>query len=322
LSLSANGHLPAEHAAGGDGGLTPQRTCARCTAQQEIRPDSLLWPGDWRCPQCGFGHSSRNDFVQLAPDLDDVNEGFELTSYEELRRVEDGHFWFTARNRMVGWLVRRFAPSARRALEVGCGTGYVLYALRDALPGAHLSGSELHSLGLGHARQRHGKSIEFFQMDARTSGLSNALDVVGAFDVLEHIPEDDLVLAEIHRMLRPGGVLIATVPQHRWLWSHVDEHAHHCRRYAVHELAKKAELAGFKTKYETSFGAFTLPLMALDRLRVRGVQQEAPSADVPAGLNAMLKFIFWLEELIRRAGIKLPFGGSTVLVAEKPHGIF
>jgi SAM-dependent methyltransferase len=256
----------------------------------------------------------------LAPDLDDVNEGFELTSYEELRRIEDGHFWFTARNRMVRWLVQRFAPSARRALEIGCGTGYVLFALRDALPGARLAGSELHSFGLDHARQRHGQAIELFQMDARTSGLRNALDVVGAFDVLEHIPEDDRVLAEIHRMLKPGGVLIATVPQHRWLWSHFDEHAHHCRRYAVRELANKARLAGFRPKYETSFGSFTLPLMALDRLRAKATQQQVPSANVPSSLNAVLKIVFWLEELVRRVGIPLPFGGSTVLVAEKPDG--
>ena len=221
---------------------------------------------------------------------------------------------------MIRWLVRRFAPRATRALEIGCGTGYVLFAIREAVPGARLSGSELHSLGLAHARQRHGQAIELFQMDARVSGLRNAFDLVGAFDVLEHIAEDDRVLAEIHRMLKPGGVLIATVPQHRWLWSHVDEHAHHCRRYGVHELARKAQLAGFKTRYETSFASFTLPLMALDRLRAKGAQQKPPSVDVPASLNSILKFIFWIEELVRRIRMPLPFGGSTVLVAEKPDG--
>jgi SAM-dependent methyltransferase len=157
-------------------------------------------------------------------------------------------------------------------------------------------------------------------MDARTSGLRDALDVVGAFDVLEHIPEDDRVLAEIYRMLKPRGVLIATVPQHRWLWSHVDVYAHHCRRYAVHELARKAQRAGFKTKYETSFASLTLPLMVLDRLRAKAKPQETPSVDVSASLNAVLKSIFWLEELVRRIGMPLPFGGSTVLVAEKPNG--
>jgi SAM-dependent methyltransferase len=302
--------------------VAPQRACTRCAAQQEISPDSRLWPSDWRCPHCGFAHGSRDGFVQLAPDLDDVNEGFELTSFEELRRIEDGHFWFTARNRMIRWLVQRFAPKAQRALEIGCGTGYVLFALRDTLPGARLSASELHSAGLRYARQRHGEAIELFQMDARASGLCNALDVVGAFDVLEHIAEDDRVLAEIHRMLKPGGVLIATVPQHRWLWSRVDEHAHHCRRYAVRELAKKARLAGFATKYQTSFASFTLPLMVFDRLRANARRQEIPSADVPAGLNAILKLIFWLEEIVRRAGVRLPFGGSTVLVAEKLNGTF
>jgi SAM-dependent methyltransferase len=300
--------------------LKPCRSCARCRAKQEILPDSPLWPSDWRCLQCGLTHSTRDGFVQLAPALDDLDEGFELTSYEELRRIEHGHFWFAARNRMIRWLVRRFAPGARRALEIGCGTGYVLFALRESLPGSRLSGSELHSRGLSHARQRHGEAIELFQMDARVSGLRDALDLVGAFDVLEHIAEDNCVLVEIHRMLKPGGVLIATVPQHRWLWSRMDQYAHHCRRYAVHELARKAQLAGFETKYETSFASLTLPLMALDRLRAKGAQHDPPSVDVPTGLNVILKLVFWVEELVRRARIPLPFGGSTVLVAKKPHG--
>jgi SAM-dependent methyltransferase len=295
-----------------------RRACPRCGTQQEIAADSPLWPADWRCAHCGFTHDNRNGFVQLAPALDDVNEGFELSSYEVLRRIEEGHFWFTARNRMVRWLVERFAPRAQRALEIGCGTGFVLFALREALPAARLSGSELHSAGLEHARRRHGAAVELFQMDARHSGLSNTLDIVGAFDVLEHIPEDTRVLDEIHAMLKPGGILVATVPQHPWLWSYTDEHAHHCRRYRVGELAEKARRAGFKTRYVTSFASLSLPLMALDRLRGRGGGEETPTSAIPAGINAVLKIIFWCEEIVRRARIPLPFGGSTVLVAEKP----
>ena len=62
--------------------------------------------------------------------------------------------------------------------------------------------------------------------------------------------------------------------------------------------------------------------LVLDRLRANAARQEMPSADVPAGLNAILKLIFWLEEIVRRTGVRLPFGGSTVLVAVKPNGTF
>jgi SAM-dependent methyltransferase len=262
--------------------------------------------------------------VQLAPDLDEVDEGFDLASYDGLRAIEDDHFWFKTRNEMIGWLVQRFAAQAGNALEIGCGTGYVLFALREALPSARLSGSELHSLGLLHARRRHGDAVELFQMDARHSGLCDALDLVGAFDVLEHIPDDGLVLGEIHRMLKPGGVLIATVPQHPWLWSVSDEVAHHQRRYRLSELADKASKAGFKIRYQTSFAALTLPLMAASRLgsRLSKRRDSTESLDVethvPRRLNTALKYVFRGEHLLRRLGLPLPLGGSQVIVASKP----
>lgn len=294
----------------------PERVCPQCGRHQEVDFNSCLWPRDWRCPQCGFAHGVRDGFVQLAPDLDDVDEGFPLASYDGLQSIEDDHFWFNARNRLIDWLVRRFAPNSSRALEVGCGTGYVLYALRGALPAARLAGSELHTLGLVHARRRHNGAVELFQMDARVSCISEVLDLVGAFDVLEHIEDDNRVLREFHRMLAPNGVLIATVPQHRWLWSSVDERSHHHRRYSADELARKLRAAGFDILYRTSFGAFSLPLMALDRWRAR--KSSAPvSAAVPDVVNRLLKLIFWMEHAVRQLGIPLPFGGSAVVVAVK-----
>lgn len=303
----------------------PRRTCPKCGSSQEITESAPLWPPGWRCPACGFGHADRNGFVQLAPDLDDADEGFDLASYDRLGDIEDGHFWFTTRNEMILWLVRRFAADAYRALEIGCGTGYVLFALRGALPTARLSGSELHSLGLVHARRRHGQAVELFQMDARHSGLSDALDLVGAFDVLEHIADDHRVLNEVHRMLRPGGVLIATVPQHPWLWSASDEVAHHRRRYKIGELASKARDAGLTVRYQSSFASVTLPLMAVSRLRWR-LSKRAGSTEgldvetkVPPHLNAALRLFLRAEHMLRRLGLPLPLGGSQVVVAVKPR---
>lgn len=302
----------------------PRRICPECGSNEDLAESSPLWPAAWRCAACGFGHTIRNGFVQLAPDLDDVDEGFDLSSFTKLSDIEDGHFWFTTRNEMIAWLVRRYAARAGRALEIGCGTGYVLFALRGALPSARLSGSELHSLGLVHARRRHGEAVELFQMDARHSGLSDALDLVGAFDVLEHIADDQRVLNEIHRMLRPGGILIATVPQHPWLWSAADEIAHHQRRYKVGELARKARDAGFTIRYQSSFASVTLPFMAASRLRSRLSKRadEAEGLDaetkVPPRVNAALRLFLRAEHMLRRLGLPLPLGGSQVVVATKP----
>lgn len=296
----------------------PLRTCFKCGVVEHIASNTALWPPNWQCKACGFSPAIREGFVQLSPDLDDVDEGFALTSFENLRSMEDGHFWFATRNEMIKWLVSRYATKASRVLEIGCGTGFVLFALREMLPTAKIAGSELHSAGLRHARSRHGHDIELIQMDARRSGLSNVFDLVGAFDVLEHIRDDEGVLKEIYSMLRPSGILIATVPQHPWLWSDVDAMAHHQRRYAIGELSAKAKAAGFRIRYHSSFASLSLPLLALNRWRAKRSMTAATSESVmPSSVNDVLTKLFQLEHVLRRARIPLPLGGSGVLVAEK-----
>ena len=247
----------------------PTRHCPHCDHAEPLEKGKLLWPLAWTCTACGKGLAFRNGFVQLDPALDDIDKGFDLGSFDLLAEVEAGHFWFVSRNELIRWLVQRFAPAAQRALEIGCGTGFVLQSWRSILPEAQIAGSELHSLGLTHARSRCDAGVELFQMDARSGRLVNALDLIGVFDVLEHIPEDERVLAEVYRMLRPGGHLIVTVPQHPWLWSTADDLAKHQRRYTVGEMSCKVRAAGFVTRYQTSFVTLALPLMVASRVLAR-----------------------------------------------------
>lgn len=259
-----------------------------------------------------------SEFVRLAPDLDEVDEGIALESFDVLRRNEEGHFWFTTRNQLIEWLIGRYASGAARAIEIGCGTGFVLKAIRSALPRANIAGSELHSRGLLYARTRHLDHVELVQLDARHTFLSEAFELVGAFDVLEHIDEDELVLGEIFRMLKPKGVFIASVPQHPWLWSAVDEVAHHRRRYRRGELAAKARKAGFRVRYQTSFATLAFPMLVADRLRSAS-RSDLKSADVtvPPIVNLFLVALFRVEHALRRLGVPLLFGGSQIIVADK-----
>ena len=219
-----------------------------------------------------------------------------------------------------------YAPQAKRALELGCGTGFALRALRQALPKAQIAGSELHSLGLVTARKRHGDDVELIQMDARHCHITDALDLVCAFDVLEHIPEDDLVLAEIGRVLKPGGMLIATVPQHPWMWSTADDVALHQRRYRRGELARKAAGAGLRLDLPVELhDAFVSAFGGGPPARTPAHAEAITQAEVsetqlnvsPAG-NAILLGLARAEHRLRRAGVPLPFGGSQVLVAQRP----
>lgn len=300
------------------------RHCPSCNAASSIQGDQALWPAGWTCSTCGTSLPIAHGFRLLAPDLDDTNDGFDLENFRFLADVEAGNFWFIGRNELIGWLISRFASRARRVLEIGCGTGFALSAARNALPGARIAGSELHSRGLLTARERHGEAVELFQMDARDARLTGVLDLVGAYDVLEHIADDRKVLGEVARMLKPGGILIATVPQHPWMWSTADDLALHQRRYRIGELAAKAHAAGLQPLYATSFVTLAFPLMMaarlLERLRPRKLsltefseQQYRTSRSVNAALLGLCRVEHWL----RRAGIPLPIGGSQVLVAQR-----
>jgi SAM-dependent methyltransferase len=229
-----------------------------------------------------------------------------------------GNFWFQARNVLIIQTLRRFFPDLRRLLEIGCGTGFVLSGVAAAFPAAELTGSEVFSAGLPYAAARL-LQAEFLQMDARTIPYVEHFDVVGAFDVLEHIAEDEQVLAEIHKALRPGGGLIVAVPQHSWLWSQQDELACHVRRYTANELRRKAVAAGFIPIYETSFVSLLLPLMWLSRYRGKTDEQQDPLRELRIGqiANRMLGAVMALERGFIRSGVRFPFGGSRLLVAKR-----
>ena len=106
-------------------------------------------------------------------------------------------------------------------------------------------------------------------MDARRIPFRDEFDVIGAFDVIEHIEEDVAVIDEVGRALRPGGGFVMTVPQHPALWSPQDEHAHHVRRYTAAGLRRKVEAAGFEVVRMTSFVRLLLPSCSRRGMRLR-----------------------------------------------------
>ena len=253
-----------------------------------------------------------------------MNIGFKSHYFKELAELEAGNFWFRARNELIVWALHKYSPGLKSFLEIGCGTGFVISAISKRYPEAKLFGSEYLEEGLVYARQRV-PGAAFTQMDARHIPYELELDAIGAFDVLEHIEEDEAVLQQICKALKPGGVMLLTVPQHRWLWSAVDEYACHVRRYSVDELHQKVCKAGFEIMRSTSFVSTLLPAMYLSRLLQR--KKTNMDMDDVAGLriNPILNKIFeWLlnfELALIRVGVALPVGGSRLLVARKPMTI-
>jgi len=273
----------------------------------------------WACPACGFSPKNVGDIPSFAPAAASSRESYDPHFYERLAGIEEGNFWFRSRNRLILYALQRYFPTAEKFLEVGCGTGFVLSAVKKALPGMSLCGSDLYPDGLRFAAARC-PGVELFQMDACDMPFVDEFDVIGAFDVLEHIEQDSAVLAQMFRALRKGGGIIAAVPQHAFLWSGTDEYARHVRRYSAAELRQKAEAAGFRVIRTFSFVSLLLPLMFISRLGKRKNNGEIDIiSELTLGrpMEAVLEKILDIERCIIRANINMPFGGSLFLIAKK-----
>lgn len=250
-----------------------------------------------------------------------MNSGFKAHYFKELAELEADNFWFRARNKIIIWAIHQYSPELKSFLEIGCGTGFVISAISEQFPQVRLLGSEYLEEGLVYARQRL-PNAEYTQMDARNIPYQSELDAIGAFDVLEHIQEDEIVLKQIYKALKLGGILYITVPQHRWLWSVVDEYACHVRRYDANGLHHKVSSAGFEIIRSTSFVSTLLPVMYLSRILKRNKIDISIDAMAELRINPILNKVFeWLlnfELLLIRFGVSLPVGGSRLLVARKP----
>jgi SAM-dependent methyltransferase len=243
-------------------------------------------------------------------------EGFDVTA-----QIEARSFWCRARNRLLRNIFERFTDRTRPldVLEIGCGTGFVLKAL-SAVSNLRLTGSEIYLQGLHYARETV-PDVTFIQLDATKMPFRSEFDVIGAFDVLEHIADDRGVIDQVKLALRPGGMFVITVPQYQWMWSRLDEVVEHKRRYTRADLLGKLQDAGFTIRYITSFVTLLFPVMVMSRLLSKSASRPddargefAAKVTIPAPLNWAFDKVMRVEEALLRTGVRLPFGGSLLIV--------
>jgi len=254
--------------------------------------------------------------------------GYDSFFFDQVARIEDQHFWFRARNRLIFKLTRKITstlPPGYRVLEVGCGTGNVLRVLSKACPDGKVVGLELSFDGLRHAQSRSAGFL--VQGDVRNCPFGKPFDLVGLFDVLEHVPEDRETLASLWNALAPGGRLLLTVPAHQFLWSYFDEAAHHCRRYSAQDIRQKLTDAGFQVEFLSQFMTCIFLLVWIFR-KMNGLRKQSESDSarsrtseefrlVPI-VNPILTTLLTLEAGWLARGHHVPIGTSLVVVARRP----
>ena len=242
--------------------------------------------------------------------------------YAEYFRVEDRHWWFVGRRKIVlGLLADRLdagAAGGRRVLDLGCGTGTMLGHLRRF--GA-VEGIDADQRAIEFCRARGEDSVRLLESD-RLPFADETFDLVTALDVLEHIEDDQAIAAEIERVLKPRGVLLATVPANPWMWGAQDEISHHFRRYRARQLRRTLSDGRLEVERLTHFNTVLFPPVAGIRgarriLHRPGRYQRSDFEMTKAGrVNDLLGAVFaseagWLRHR------DLPFGVSLLCVATK-----
>lgn len=254
-------------------------------------------------------------------------EGYDPQFFAKIAAIENRHFWFCARARIITCVTRQVVSKLQpgyRLIEAGCGTGMVLRELVQVCPTGNVVGIDVFPEAVAFAVKT--ASCPVMVGDLEQPMDFGQADVVGTFDVLEHMADDRKILRGLNRVLKPAGTLILTVPAHMSLWSYFDVASHHHRRYTAAQLENVLRETGFEIEYLTEFMMSLFPLLWLvRRLNGRGAQIDREKAVGRAAnelrvvpvINGILKLILSWEPLAIRRRWRLPIGSSLLAVCRK-----
>jgi SAM-dependent methyltransferase len=245
----------------------------------------------------------------------------ELDDYALMSDVEDRHWWWSARREIIARALEDYLPAKANGhrpqiLEVGCGTGANLETLSQF---GDVLGAEHEGAAVEMLRARRGDRFRVIQHSI-PDPIPGDFDVVAMFDVLEHLEDDAAALRWVARQLRPGGIVLLTVPAFPFLWSQHDVAAHHYRRYTLESLTA-AVPEQFEILHRTYFNTLIFPVVAAvrvgmkllpERAQPRGTHMALP----PSPINWLAYRMFRLERhLVTRRSV--PWGVSAMLVLRR-----
>jgi SAM-dependent methyltransferase len=234
--------------------------------------------------------------------------------YEQMAELDQRHWWYVARREVIASLIRRNVrpPANARVLEIGCGTGHNFAMLGEF---GRVDALELDDEARAIAEKRLGRKVKSAPLPELAGVRKKHYDLIGAFDVVEHIDDDTAALASIAERLKPDGKLVVTVPAHQWMWSAHDVVNHHKRRYSKRALRELFDRSPLKLDTIGYFNSLLFPVAVAERLssKLRG-KDEANLTMPPAPLNTVLEKVFASERyLVGR--LPLPPGLSLFAVA-------
>lgn len=229
-------------------------------------------------------------------------EGAEV---RKLAALEDRHWWYAERRHLLAQSLRGLAPG--RAFDIGAAGGGNTRVLR-----AHGWDAAAVEYGADGARVSAERGLPTLRADATRLPLASAsADLVMAFDILEHLVDDDACAAEACRVLRPGGTFLVAVPADPRLWSAHDDAVDHVRRYTRATLSAVLTRGGFAIESMTSWMVLLRPAVAFRRRASTGSDLDQVHPVVNAGLRAVITAERYLP-------VKALPGVSLLVTARRP----
>jgi ubiquinone/menaquinone biosynthesis C-methylase UbiE len=244
----------------------------------------------------------------------------EIIEYKRIFDSEKEDFWHVGRREILDEAISRHAKKAqdRKILDVGCGPGGNILLLKDF---GRVTGLDTSEEALKFAKS-NGFDTLVQSSAVEMSFEDESFEMVVALDVFEHVEDDNSAIKESVRVLKPDGLLVATVPAYPFLWSPHDESMHHVRRYIKKDLMSKIKKYDIEICEHTHFFMPAVPFRIFQKFRDKIFRKKTDKKQIAykveyTGLfNSFLLFLSRVERFMLRF-LRLPFGTSILIIARK-----
>lgn len=242
--------------------------------------------------------------------------------YLEYYELERNNWWFRARQEIIRTQIIKLTQGKPNIniLNVGVATGASSIMLAEF---GKVKSIEFDTDCFEFVKEKLDIDIEQGSV-LELQFESNTFDLVCAFDVIEHVENDELAAIEMMRVCKPGGFVFVTVPAFMSLYGKHDIVNHHFRRYQSDGLKKLFSEKG-SLIYNTYFNAVLFIPIFLVRMfnkLVPGVLKSKGSGSdfgmiQSKLLDRLFYKIFMMENNPLKKGFKFPFGVSAMLIWKK-----
>ena len=245
-----------------------------------------------------------------------MKAGMESVEYTLMEEVEETMWWYHGLHTNILQALNKYVPVFTDLFDAGCGTGGMLKLIRAAHPAAHLHGLDISEQACIAARAKSGATVTKGSVDALPYP-DGSFDALISLDVLGYDLDTDAAVSGFLRVLKPGGHAIINLAAYQWMLSYHDRAVGQSHRYTRSGAIALFERAGFRIVFGSYWNTILFPLMVLQRKLASSTGASDVRPFHPLVNNAF-KTCLALERAFIRNGVALPFGGSVLIVAQRP----